>query len=879
MWQGTCPSSFLLRLPALTHNVHFSQLMSTVYAILPVILYWEARNDKDIYLTKVLTKRCRNVGLACLELWTSRFHIAVLQHMNEVGDAMTLYAHTGPSESLEQGQTLEDHLASVANRCAEFARGLGYEHWGYAIGLLHDAGKTSFDFQRRLAGDPIHVDHSSAGAQICVARYGGESVRRVISTLMSLAIVGHHGGMPNVRAAGKRTSLDDRLSKPLPAYQPAYDNILSGSGLRLPDIQQLEKLPPLREERNLPAGIHDKGIQAIASCSSYSCQLLGRLLYSCLVDADYLDTELFMSPEVSALRMRNYKSLSELLNQLERHMQHLEQHASDTLVNRARAQIFADCVEAADWESGLFTLSVPTGGGKTLSSMQFALRHAVLHGKSRVIYAVPFTTVADQTAAVFRAIFGSENVLEHHSAHALASHDDMSEDTSPDQTKSERLAMQNWDAPIIITTNVQLLESCYANTPSKCRKLHNVAGSVIVLDEAQSLPDSLLKPTLALLEDLCIDFSTSVVLCTATQPALAKYWPFGSSPREIARHRELFDEAFMHRVRFEPFTQVSCDELVHGLSAKHQALCVVGTKKKARNLYQSMICAAKDQGQIVYDESPMDAGFFHLSTNMVAAHRMAVLNQVRKRLVEGSRCVVVSTQLIEAGVDVDFPEVYREIAGIDSLLQVAGRCNREGQQKDGQGNACEGIVHVFELEEDREAADGSLLRTWLGAMKSISKGLLANTDGIVRESLVEPFFLRRYEKDSDGLDRGLLFQSISKILESYCQGLAYESYAREYKIIDDQTEAIYVAWDDEGCRLLESARSLAPLGEAGSLFLPLQQYAVGVYPQILNQLEHNGDVEKVGDYYLLVQDGLMSRYSNEIGLLPVGQSEPNDLII
>ena len=400
-----------------------------------------------------------------------------------------------------------------------------------------------------------------------------------------------------------------------------------------------------------------------------------------------------------------------------------------------------------------------------------------------------------------------------------------------------------------------------------------------MLDEAQSLPDALLKPTLALLEDLCIDFSASIVLCTATQPAIDEYWPFGSSPREIATHRELFDEAFMHRVQFEPFVQISRGGLAHELSTKHQVLCVVGTKKKARELYLDVVLAAKEQGVISCDGGAVDEGFFHLSTNMVSTHRMNVLNQIRSRLANGGRCVVVSTQLIEAGVDVDFPEAYREIAGIDSMMQVAGRCNREGRRTNEAGKACEGVVHIFEFEDDCGTDDGALLRTWLGAMKSISKSLLANTGGVVNTTLVEPYFSRRYAKDADGLDRGQLLQRISKTLEGYCQGLEYETYAREYKIIDDATEAVYVAWDDEGRRLLDLARKLAPTGESTALFLPLQRYAVGVYPHVLDQLKTNGDVEEVGNYYVLVEDGLITRYSNEIGLLPVGESEPNDLII
>ena len=439
---------------------------------------------------------------------------------------MTLYAHTGPDGTIADGQTLQDHLEAAAQQCSQFARDLGYEHWGYALGLLHDAGKSSEAFQRRLEGSTLRVDHATAGAQLSARHYGGKSVQEIVGTLMALSVAGHHGGMPNVRAVGKRTTLVARLAKDVADFEDAYFRLLKEANLRLPEARELEPLPVFRKDRRLPPVLEAKGASAKVPCHSFSLQLLGRLLYSCLVDADYLDAERFMTPEAAALRVREYDSLEELLERLDVHMARLEEQAPRTTVNEARAQLLQDCRAAAAWDEGLFTLSVPTGGGKTLSSMEFALRHAVLHGKRRVIYAIPFTSVAQQTARVFRSVFGANNVLEHHSAHVLANYDDAHEGASNDSARAERLATQNWDAPIIVTTNVQLFESLYANTPSKCRKLHNVAGSVIVLDEAQSLPDELLLPTLAVLEGLCIDFDTSVVLCTATQPTLDGIWPF-----------------------------------------------------------------------------------------------------------------------------------------------------------------------------------------------------------------------------------------------------------------------------------------------------------------------------------------------------------------
>ncbi len=263
---------------------------------------------------------------------------------------------------------------------------------------------------------------------------------------------------------------------------------------------------------------------------------------------------------------------------------------------------------------------------------------------------------------------------------------------------------------------------------------------------------------------------------------------------------------------------------------------------------------------------------------MVATHRMGTIEEIRRRLSTGKRCVVVSTQLIEAGVDVDFPEAYRELAGIDSLMQVAGRCNREGRWRDNEGNLCPGMVHIFELVEDNESQGSGLVPSWLGAMKSIAKNLIQNNNGEMSEMLIRPFFSERYGACPD-LDQGGILEGISKTLRSRCKTLEYERYANVYKIIEDNTSAVYVPWDQEAQRLLDLARKLAVTGESSALFMPLQQYSVGVYPLFLSQLKRNGDIEEIGDYSVLVQDACMTRYSQETGLLPTDESELNNLVI
>ena len=364
-----------------------------------------------------------------------------------------------------------------------------------------------------------------------------------------------------------------------------------------------------------------------------------------------------------------------------------------------------------------------------------------------------------------------------------------------------------------------------------------------------------------------------------SQPALDGLWPFGSRPREINRHGEAFVKTFASRVVFAPLEQVEPAALAHTLAGKHQVLCVIGTKPKARDLYTEMVQAAHEDGFLTEGETPSAAGFFHLSTNMVAAHRMSMLDEIRRRLEVGDRCIVVSTQLIEAGVDIDFPEAYREIAGMDSLMQVAGRCNREGRLTDEHGHSLAGVVHIFELLGDDSDRRGDTVRSWLEAMKSITKNLLSNNGGVPSEEAMEQFFRMRYRVNTIGLDKGGIYQSIAGVLCNLCATLEYERYANEYQIVDDSTEEVYVAWDEQGRQLIKRAREMAVSGEASALFIPLQKYSVSVYPAALHQLEHSGDIEDIGPFHVLVQDACITRYSEETGLLPAGEGELSNLVI
>ena len=425
---------------------------------------------------------------------------------------LTLFAHTGSSLDDESTwQLLEDHLLAVADRASAFAGEFGAGAWGRAVGILHDAGKASCAFQQRLHGSDTHVDHSTAGAKVALDCYGD-----IAGRMMAYICSGHHAGLPNgiVRSRGEipgiLTPLEERLAASVEPYDGFSDLLDSSDCLALPAIAELEPMPAPRQ---LSKPENAKRAQR------FSAYAFARMLYSSLVDADYLDTERFMAPEIARVRVsRECSDVSHLLDQL---LETLGQIASeDTPVNRARQTVLADCLAASEEEPGLFSLTVPTGGGKTLSSLAFALAHAKRYDMNRVIIAIPFTSIVEQTAAVLKGIFGPDAVLEHHSGYDFSDLDD-------EAGYAQRLATQNWDAPIVVTTNVQLLESFFANKPAKSRKVHNFVKSVIILDEAQTLPDGLLSASLAALESLTFSYGSSVVLCTATQPALDLALPFG----------------------------------------------------------------------------------------------------------------------------------------------------------------------------------------------------------------------------------------------------------------------------------------------------------------------------------------------------------------
>lgn len=417
---------------------------------------------------------------------------------------MIYFAHSKDGQHKSEWQTLKNHLEAVSDLSYSFAGKFGAWNFGKAVGLLHDIGKYSKEFQRRLEGERLTVDHSTAGTQEAEKIYG-----KALGHVLAYTIAGHHSGLPNCGSVADDSSLLGRLAKlSLPEYS-IYKN----------EVNSL----PVQKDLAFP-------IHPTPGSYGFSVQFFIRFLYSCLVDADFLDTEAVLNQSNAVLRSI-HTSIKELLSSLDTYLDKKCSEAADTQINKWRTKILAACRDKAMDKPGFFTLTVPTGGGKTLSSLAFALKHAVSHGMERVIYVIPFTSIIEQNAAVFKDILGYENVLEHHSNFQYTDSDD---EDGTDIFKKLKLSTENWDAPVIVTTNVQFFESLFANHNSKCRKLHNIAKSVVILDEAQMIPTAFLKPCLSALTELVTNYGVSIVLCTATQPAIKELLPVGMNPIEIA---------------------------------------------------------------------------------------------------------------------------------------------------------------------------------------------------------------------------------------------------------------------------------------------------------------------------------------------------------
>ncbi len=723
-------------------------------------------------------------------------------------------AHLKESGNSWAIQTIEEHAEGVALLAGRSASAFHASAWGELCGKWHDLGKYSSDFQQHIKAasgydsalrDPGKVDHATAGALIARQVLGKEGFYLPIA----YCICGHHAGLHDYYGDGA-ANLSHHLQE-TEKLQALQEHL---------QVQKPPQLPiPNVAQEDIPIFWH----------------LWIRMLFSCLVDADSLDTERFMNPDQYALRSQ-FDDLTVLKERFDRYLGKFERCAP-TLLNHTRAKIQSLCRESGRGTQGIYSLTVPTGGGKTLSSMLWALEHAFANGCRRIIIAIPYTSIVVQTANVLKEIFGEDNVVEHHSNADLDSEDD----------RRGKLATENWDAPIIVTTNVQLFESLYANRRSRCRKLHNIANSVLILDEVQMLPPENLHPIVDVLKCLQKYFGVSVLMTSATQPALAGSIGTGKAKfdglvsKEIISDKDTLFE-LLRRVDIQ-FAQhpYSYDSLAFELVSHPQALCVVNSRKDAQMLYEAV-------------KAISNVPVIHLSRMMCQQHIMDRIEEIRDKVSpeQSSPVIVISTQLIEAGVDIDFPIVYRAMAGLDSIAQAAGRCNREGRQQCGQ-------VVVFDFEEARSR--GLMRKAAEAADELIQQG----KTGFLAPQETEEFF-RSYYGRLNTTDKA----EIQTLL--YNAHPAFSSAAANFRLIESEGLTVFVPYG-EGARLICELQQGNP---SSSLMRRLQRFSVSIpekdKPKIL---ELGGGI--IGDDICYLPDAV--NYSIDTGLAYVNPYLNNELIL
>ncbi len=729
-------------------------------------------------------------------------------------DQTALFAHSRPDAPKAQWETLPCHSDNVARRAGLNAAAFDAVICATISGLLHDLGKAKPKVQARLNGANIRVPHSGEGARAAIERYGPG-----LGKLMAYVIAGHHAGLANGIGHGDGLRPSTPLDK------------------RLDEAEQLD----LPEWLTLPALQIPGPLQTPGDNLGFALHFFTRMLFSALVDADFIETERFYAP---GMRRPHSPPLTDLRDALDERLARFG--PPQTEVNRLRAEVLQGAREAAASPPGVFSLTVPTGGGKTLSSLKFALDHAICHGKRRVIHVAPFSAIIDQNAAVFREVLGdADAVLEHHTGFNARE--------IMDETRAEaaRLAAQNWDRPVVVTTAVQFFESLFANRTQKCRKLHNIAGSVIVLDEAQSLPLPFLRACLAALGELVRGYGCSVVLCTATQPAVHKQDGLAcpealdrAATREIAPDPARLYKA-LKRVTVERLGYLDNAALADRVRGR-SALVIVNNKRQARVLFDML----------------RDEGVFHLSTHMTARHRRHVLEVIRARLADHLPCLVLSTALVEAGVDLDFPEVWRAVAGLDSIAQAAGRCNREGLRSGG------GRVFVFKPDKDF-APPPEIARN-----ADVAAIVLEDFPDPLQPEAITAYFRRLYHDWGTALDAKGLMEQIAGGAGSL--DFPFASIAHDFRMIEDFTMPLIIGHGPFGMDA-ETQRKLDYSEHAGALARALQPFTVQISPKVRDKLVGLGAAEVVRpedfeDQFVVLRNPRL--YDEAAGFC---EAEPEDL--
>lgn len=698
-----------------------------------------------------------------------------------------------------QIQTLASHLQGVGELASQFAAKFGVSNIGRLTGIWHDLGKYQQAFQERIrkltgydvddegaSGSAPKVDHSSAGGILAAQKFGPDNP-------VTFAIMGHHCGLQD------REDIKYRLERKKDLLTESLANA---------DVEIRE--PILNPEKPSLKTADDQ-------------TFFYRMLFSTLVDADRLDTQNFCEPEKTHLRRNqiDLKAYDALLNEF---MQKKVAAAATTPLNELRQNILHHANEQASLAPGFFSLTVPTGGGKTLTSLSFALKHCLQHGKERVIYAIPYTSIIEQNADVFKQIFGEDNIFEHHSA------------IQPEQESiRNRMLAENWYFPLIVTTNVQLFESLFSRKTSSCRKLHNIANSVIVLDEVQTLPLQFLQPVITCLKSLVNNFGVSVVFCTATQPALKSVRSMNlrfdgiDNIREIAPQPEvLFEKLRRVEVKYpsDMTLRQSWEDVAKELQKHPQLLCIVNTRRHAYELFKLM-----------------PEGTIHLSALMCPAHRSKVIAEIKKNLAEGKPIRVISTQLVEAGVDIDFPIVYRALSGIDNIAQAAGRCNREGKMS--------GLGQVFVFIPPESSPPGHLYQCEQAGISILQD---------YGDPLLPENYERYYEKLLWTKGKGLDYYNILEKMKA----MQFEKIHDSFKLIDNAGISILVPYQD-GIKAIKALQKVSDATQVKGILRGASRYFVNLPQYSFEKLQQQGGAAVLHDCIGIInRDDL---YDDKLGLL------------
>lgn len=718
-----------------------------------------------------------------------------------------------PDGSWAEPHLLKDHLVSTSKLASKFAEEFNNNDWAELIGLLHDLGKYHPDWQRYIRKETGYFDedahievegyagrpnHSSAGAIFLFEKFKNSPMAKALA----YAIAGHHSGLPDWVG-----HLDKRINEEKEDLQ----KIITENEVK----QFLESPIP----KTNPPFFKDNKVD------NEQIHLWIRMLFSCLVDADFLDTEKY----IESKERGGYLSIEELKTKFDEFM---NQKKQDNELNKKRNEILNQCREKANLEPGFFSLTVPTGGGKTLSSMAFALVHAIKYKKKRIIVAIPYTSIIEQTAEIFKSVFGDDQVVEHHS------------NLDPEkENHKNRLASENWDAPIIVTTNVQLFESLLGNKTSVCRKLHNIVNSVIILDEAQMIPTHYLKPILSVLNGLVNYFEVTILLMSATLPALTG--KIGSAPnipdglenvREIIDDPDKLSKSF-NRVSFilpkEINQSESWNEIAEKLQQHNQVLCIVNKRDDCRTLHKL---------------GP--EGTIHLSGYMCGEERSEVISLIKTKLKNNEPLRVISTQLVEAGVDIDFPVVYRALIGLDSIAQAAGRCNRENKILGG------GKVFVFIPPSPSPLG-------FLRKSEDAGKAILRNFKGTeFKPSLYSEYFKYLYSNlnsfDEAGFHNRL-------IRDSGKFEFQFREFAEKFNMIDDKKQMKIIVRYKNSTALIDQ---LKYAGATKDLLRKLQRYIVSVPDYTFNKIREANYIEEINGYWVQKDDNL---YQPGLGLIVDGK--------